>query len=55
MTSCLLLYQKMVGRVKEARLNLSPKFVAAVMVVLSPEQKSATKARFDLVAVGSCT
>lgn len=39
---------------KEALLSLWRRSVGAVVVVLSPEQKSATKARFDLVAVDSC-
>lgn len=55
MTSCLQWSEQTVGRVKEERLNLWPKFVSAVVVVSPPEKNSATKARFDLVVVGSCT
>ena len=55
MTSCWLWFQRKGGRVKEARLNLWWRSVAGVAVVLLPEQKSATKARFDLVAVDFCT
>lgn len=55
MTSCWRWFQRKDGRGKEARLNLWRRFVAAVGVVRRPEQKSATKARFDLVAVDSCT
>ena len=39
---------------KDARLNSWRRFVAGVVGVLLPEQKSATKARFDLVAVDFC-
>lgn len=58
MTLCLLWFQKTGGSVKEARLSLWQKFAVAVVVVmagLSLEQKPATKARFDLMAVDSCT
>jgi hypothetical protein len=52
---CLLWFQRTGGRVKKARLNWLRKSVAAVVVVVSPEQESATEARFDLVAVDSYT
>ena len=55
MTSCLLWFQKMGGRVREARLNSLRKFAVAVAVVQPFEEKFASKARFDLVVVDSCT